>query len=66
MPLPNEQNGGVFVKFIKRLFCKHHWETCRKNEPFTCISGEQLYKRCTKCGKVKKWIFREFEGGGYK
>lgn len=54
------------MKWIKRLFCHHEWEICRKNEPFQCISGEWLYKCCTKCGKVKKWIFRQYEGGGYK
>lgn len=52
--------------WIKRLFCHHDWEICRKSEPFACISGEQLYKVCAKCGKVEKWIFRQYEGGGYK
>lgn len=52
--------------FIKRLFCKHQWDICRKNEPFACISGEQLYRRCKKCGKVEKHIFRVYEGCGYK
>ncbi len=51
---------------LKRLFCQHEWEVCIKVEPFACISGEQLYKRCKKCGKVKKWIYRQFEGEGYK
>ena len=56
------------LKFIKRMFCRHEWQTCRKvsDSPFVCLSGEQLYRRCTKCGKVEKWIYREFEGGGYK
>ena len=56
------------LKFIKRMFCRHEWQTCRKvsDSPFACISGEQLYRRCTKCGKVEKWIYREFEGGGCK
>lgn len=49
------------ITFIKRLFCKHEYEVCRKNEPFACISGEQLYKRCKKCGKVKEWIWYRFE-----
>ena len=52
--------------WFKKLFCRHQWEVCRKWEPFACIRGEQLYKQCTRCGKVKKWIFHEYEGGGYK
>lgn len=51
---------------LKRLFCRHKWEICRKKEPFCRISGEQLYVLCTKCGKEKEWIFREYEGAGYK
>ena len=54
------------MNILTRLFCRHEWEVCRKVELFSCISGEQLYKRCKKCGKVKKWIFREFEGSGYR
>ena len=52
--------------FLKRLFCRHQWAICRKRERYACIGGEQLYIRCRKCGKVKKWIFRAYEGGGYK
>jgi len=51
---------------IKQLFCKHDWEVCRQNSMFYCISGEQLYKRCKKCGKVVEYIYREFEGAGYR
>lgn len=54
------------INWLRRLFCRHEWEICRKVEPFCCISGEQLYKRCPKCGKVEKWHFRLYEGGGYK
>ncbi len=55
-------------KWIKRLFCRHEWQVCRKVNlhGFSCISGEQLYKRCTKCGKVKKHIFVVYEWMGYK
>ena len=52
--------------FLKRLFCRHQWAICQKRERYACIGGEQLYIRCRKCGKVKKWIFRAYEGGGYK
>lgn len=55
------------IACIKRIFCRHDWEICRDvGERFVCISGEQLYKRCRKCGKAKKWIYREYEGMGYK
>lgn len=46
--------------------CEHEWEICKKAEPFMSLRGEQLYKRCLKCGKVEEYIFREYEGGGYK
>lgn len=53
---------------LKKIICRHKWEVCRKVNPhgFSCISSEQLYKRCTKCGKVKKYIWGEYEGMGYK
>ena len=55
------------MRFVRRLFCRQEWEVCRRIEPgFACISGEQLYRRCVKCGKVKKWIYREYEGSGYR
>lgn len=61
------------IVWIKRLLCRHNWEAQKnireiswKAEKFGLISGTQLYKACTKCGKVKKWIFVEYEGGGYK
>lgn len=54
------------VQWIKELFCKHDWKICKKKEMFASISGEQLYKVCQKCGKVEEYIYREYEGGGYK
>lgn len=56
------------LKFFKQMFCRHDWQVCRKvsDGPFVCISGEQLYRRCTKCGKVEKYIHLEYEGLGYK
>ena len=54
------------MEFFKKLFCKHDWEICQKIEQFTCINGEQLYIRCKKCGKIEKYIYREYEGNGYK
>lgn len=37
--------------FFKRLFCKHEFTWCVKNEMFHCISGETQYLVCLKCGK---------------
>lgn len=53
-------------KRLKSMFCKHDWEIVMKNELFFSLRGRQLYKRCNKCGKVKKWIYLEHEGAGYK
>ena len=44
--------------------CNHDWEIYRKQEKFVSISGEQLYRRCKKCGKIEKYIYREFEENG--
>lgn len=55
------------LSIIERLFCRHEWEVGRIiGGGYYCISGEQLYKRCKKCGKLKKYIYREFEGNGYR
>lgn len=51
---------------IRQIFCKHDYDICRKVEKFHSLRGEQLYKVCNKCGKVEKYIYREFEGMGYK
>lgn len=47
--------------FFKRLFCKHEFTWCVKNEMFHCISGETQYLVCLKCGKVKDTRFVEYE-----
>lgn len=54
------------LKRIKQFFCKHDYEICRKVEEFHSLNGEQLYKRCKKCEKVIPYIYRQFEGNGYK
>lgn len=51
---------------IKQFFCKHKWEIVRKTGMFQSLRGEQLYRRCEKCGKVVKYIYREHEGNGFK
>ena len=48
------------MKFLKRLFCKHDWEIVRKESMFYSLHGEQLYKRCKKCGKVVKYIYQVY------
>lgn len=47
--------------FFKRLFCKHEFTWCVKNEMFHCIRGETQYLVCLKCGKVKDTRFVEYE-----
>lgn len=51
---------------LKQLFCKHDWEIVKKSSMFFSLKGEQLYKRCKKCGKVVEYIYQEYEGKGYK
>lgn len=51
---------------LKRLFCRHKWEVVSRIDKFQSLRGEQLYRRCEKCGKVVKYIYREYEGNGYK
>ena len=54
------------IRFFKRLFCNHEDEIVRKVELFSALNGEQTYKRCKKCGRIKEHIFMEYEGNGYK
>lgn len=54
------------LKSIKQRFCNHEWELCKKVSMFSCISGEQIYRRCKKCGKVEEAFSRQYEGGSYK
>ena len=51
---------------IKQLFCKHDYEVVRKVSTFHSLNGEQLYQRCKKCEQVIPYIYREYEGMGYK
>lgn len=37
--------------WIAQLFCRHHGEWFRRQEPYFNLSGETQYKVCTKCGK---------------
>lgn len=37
--------------WITQLFCRHHGEWFRRQEPYFNLSGETQYKICTKCGK---------------
>ena len=66
MVLPNERKVKKSLMEIKELFCKHDYQICRRISIYQSLRGEQLYKVCQKCGKVKKYIYREYEGFGYK
>lgn len=56
------------MKKIRQMLCRHKWAISRKvsDSMFASISGEQLYQKCEKCGKVKEYVYREYEGTGYK
>lgn len=59
--LRHSEEGGKTVEqesrvnnpkpWIAQLFCRHHGEWFRRQEPFYNLSGETQYKVCTKCGK---------------
>ena len=53
---------------LKKSFCKHEYQEMKKvdTSKYMCISGEEIYIVCKKCGKVKDSYFREYEGMGYK
>lgn len=36
--------------WIAQLFCRHHGEWFRRQEPYYNLSGETQYKVCAKCG----------------
>lgn len=42
---------------IRQFFCRHKWEIVKKSELFFNLNGLQLYKRCSKCGKVIPYRF---------
>lgn len=54
------------INIIKKIFCNHDDELVEKVEEYSCIRGTQTYLRCKKCGRIKKHIFVEYEGLGYK
>lgn len=53
---------------LKQTFCKHEYQEMKKidTSKYMCISGEEIYIVCKKCGKVKDSYFREYEGMGNK
>ena len=57
----NEYMINKIKLFFKRLFCKHEFTWCVKNDMFHCISGETQYLVCLKCGKVKDTRFVKYE-----
>lgn len=46
---------------LKKLFCKHNYNWCRKIEKYSCISGETHYLVCDKCGKIKDTRFISYD-----
>ena len=44
---------------IKRLFCRHDYQWCRKIQSFSGLNGERVYLVCQKCGKVRDTMFLE-------
>lgn len=49
--------------WIAQLFCRHHGEWLRRQEPYLNLSGETQYKVCTKCGKkLDKRFIPNFDG----
>lgn len=52
---------------IRQALCKHkETEKVVENSVFKRISGETVYIRCKKCGKILDSINYEYEGLGYK
>lgn len=49
--------------WIAQLFCRHHGEWFRRQEPYFNLSGETQYKVCTKCGrKLDERFIPNFDG----
>lgn len=52
---------------IRQALCKHkETEKVVKDSVLKRISGETVYIRCKKCGKILGSINYEYEGFGYK
>lgn len=52
---------------IRQALCLHkETEKVVKDSVFKRISGETVYIRCKKCGKILDSINYEYEGFGYK
>lgn len=52
---------------IRQALCKHkETEKVVQDSVFKRISGETVYIRCKKCGKILDSINYEYEGFGYK
>lgn len=57
----------VLTRKIKQGLCRHkETEMVKPVTVFHRISGETVYKRCKKCGKILDSISYEYEGAGYK
>ena len=40
---------------LKRIFCKHEDEIVKKIQMYESLSGDMLYLRCKKCGRLKEY-----------
>ena len=45
------------MKWLKQLFCKHEWELVKRKTTYVSLKGDMIYKRCTKCGKIKEYRY---------
>ena len=59
----SDEMVSAILKVIAQLFCRHHGEWFRRQEPYFNLSGETQYKVCTKCGKkLDERFVRNFDG----
>lgn len=47
------------IKWIKRLFCKHDYQSFTKDSKFQHLQGVRVYIICTKCGHEKDSYFQK-------
>lgn len=53
------------MSIFKKIFCKHEYEYVREIKKYSCLSGDMIYKRCKKCGKLKDGQFMTNEEQQY-
>lgn len=50
---------------FKKIFCKHNYEIVKEIKKYESLAGDMLYKRCKKCGKIKKYGYYTTEEQQY-